>query len=445
VAGGKRKVVGKLPDIIRKNGSTAVRVLVITPFYAPDLGPGAALYAMLCEELVRLGCDVSVISAVPHYPTGRVAKEFRGRLVQRERRKGVDVTRVWVPSVDRARLGLRLLSFFCYQVLAAFVALSRPYDVLLASSPAFEVLLPTVALGVLRRKPMLYSVHEIYPDLGVKVGIFRHPPVIKAIEWMERLSCRQAGYVRVLSEGYKGVVESKGTPESKLAVISDWIDADLIRPLPRLNAFSARWGLDAQFVAMYAGNLGLTQGLDQVVEAARLLEKEPAIRIVLMGDGAAKASLQQSVQRMGLGNVRFIPFQEHELLPWALASADVSLIMLKRGMGTDSVPSKCYSIMASGRPIIASVDEGSDTWKVIQRAGCGLCLKPENPTALAEAILDLFRNDAYRARLGALGRAYVVQHHSKLAAAQEFCNLLRSLSGQEKAPSRQTIPHGRQV
>jgi len=418
-----------------------VRVLVITLFYAPDLGPSAALHEMLCEELVRLGCDVSVISAVPHYPTGRVAKEFRGRLVQRERRQGVDVTRVWVPSVDRARLGLRLLSFFCFQVLAAFVALTRRCDVLLASSPALEVLLPVVALGLLRRKPMIYSVHEIYPDVGVKLGVFRHPPVIKAIDWMERRCCRRAGYVRVLSEGYKRVLESKGTPESKLAVIWDWIDTDFISPLPRCNAFSAQWGLDGHFVAMYAGNLGLTQGLEQVVEAARLLEEEPAVRIVLVGDGAAKGNLQQSVERAGLRNVQFVPFQERELLPWVLASADVSLLTLKRGMASDSVPSKCYSIMASGRPIIASVDEGSDTWNMIQRAGCGLCVEPETPHALAGAILDLFRNDAYRARLGALGRAYAVQHHSKLAAAQEFCRLLRSLVCGEKRPSGEAVPH----
>ena len=420
-----------------------MRVLVITPFYAPDLGPSAALYEMLCEELVRLGCEVSVITAVPHYPTGRVAKEFRGRLVQREWRGGVDVTRVRVPSVDRARLGQRILVFFCFQLLAAAAGLTRRYDVLLASSPALEVLLPVLALGVLRRKPMLYSVHEIYPDVGVKLGIFRHRPVIKAIDWMERLCVRRAGYVRVLSEGYKRVLESKGTPGSKLAVIWDWVDTDFIRPLPRRNPFSAQWGLDDHFVAMYAGNLGLTQGLEQVVEAARLLEEEAAIRIVLVGDGAGKAGFEQSVERAGLKNVQFIPFQERKLLPWVLASADVSLLTLKRGMGADSVPSKCYSIMASGRPIIASVDEGSDTWKVIQRAGCGLCLEPDNPRALARTILELRRDQGLRARLGALGRAYVVQHHSKQAAAQEFRNLLRSLVGEEKAPSRQTVPYGR--
>src|SRR5712691_5898957 len=117
-----------------------MRVLVITPFYAPDLGPSAALYEMLCEDLARLGCEMSAISAVSHYPTGSVSKEFRGRLGWREKRNGVDVTRVWVPSVNRARLGLRLLSFLCYQILASAVGLRRNYDVVITSNPALEVM-----------------------------------------------------------------------------------------------------------------------------------------------------------------------------------------------------------------------------------------------------------------------------------------------------------------
>ncbi len=422
-----------------------MRVLVVTPFYAPDLGPSAPLYEMLCEELVRLGCEVSVISAVPHYPTGKVAEQFRGRLLQRERRGGVDVTRVWVPSVDRARLGLRLWGFLCFQILAAAVGLRRRYDVLLASSPALEVLLPVLALGAVRRKPMIYSVHEIYPDVGVKLGIFRHRPVISAIAWMERLCCRRAIYVRALSESYKRALESKGTPHAKLAVIWDWVDTDFIRPLPRANSFSAQWGLNDHFVVMYAGNLGLTQGLEDVIVAARLLEEEPDIRIVLVGDGAAKRSLQQSAEQAGLKNVQFIPFQERELLPWVLASADVSLLTLKRGMGADSVPSKCYSIMASGRPIIASVDQGSDTWNMIREADCGLCVGPEKPLELAMAVRNLFQDDAARERLGALGRAYAVQHHSKLAAGQRFYHLLRSLWGEEAARPTERVPHGRRV
>jgi colanic acid biosynthesis glycosyl transferase WcaI len=419
-----------------------MRVLLVTPFYAPDLGPSAPLFTMLCEDLVRLGHQVSVIAGVPHYPTGTVLPEFRGHLIQREERNGVDVTRVWVPSVNRARLSQRLLTFIVYQTLAAAAGLRRNYDVLIVSNPALEVALAFLVLGVLRQKPIIFSVHDIYPDVGIKLGVFRHRLVISSVDRMERFCLDRAVYVRVLSEGFKETLNARGIPESKLALIWDWLDTDFIQPMPRANDFATHWGLDHSFVVMYAGNIGLSQGLEHVVEAARLLASEPSIRFVFVGDGAGKDGLQQAARSSGLANLQFIPFQPRELLPQVLASADVSLITLKRGVGADSVPSKCYSILASGRPVIASVDRGSDTWNLIQRANCGLCVKPGNPQALADAILHLYKDENYRARLGANGRAYVVQHHSRQAAAREFHRLLCALVPEEKVSSKETTTHG---
>jgi colanic acid biosynthesis glycosyl transferase WcaI len=419
-----------------------MRVLVVTPFYAPDLGPSAALYETLCENLVRLGCEASVISAVPHYPTGSVSEEFRGRLLQREQRRGVDVSRVWVPSINRARLGMRLWGFLCYQLLATVIGLRYHYDVLVASNPALEVALPFLVLGLLRRKPVIFSVHEIYPDIGVKLGIFRHRPVVRLVDSMERFCLRSAACVRVLSEGYKKALEARGLPSSKVAVIYDWVDTDFIRPRPRRNTFSSQWNLDDSFVVMYAGNIGPTQGLEQVLEAARLLAAEHCIRFVFIGDGSARNSLQQTVHDAGLSNIQFIPFQPRELLPLVLASADVSLITLRRGLGTDSVPSKLYSILASGRPVIAATDIGTDARNLILRAGCGLSVEPENPQALAQAILDLYGDDVYRGALGANGRAYVVQHHSMTPNAREFYKLSQSLLGREAACVKEAVTHG---
>ena len=416
-----------------------MRVLFVTPYYAPDLGPSAALYEMLCEGLVRMGCTVSVVCAVPHYPTGSVASNYRGRLVWRENRNGVDVTRVWVPSLDRRRLAFRLLIFVCYQVLATIVGLGRRHDVLFVSSPALETYLPFFVLNLLVRQPAVYSVHEIYPDIGVKLGYFRHRPVIRVLDWMERWCCRKARYVRALSEGYKRQLEAKGVPRSKLAVICDWIDTDLLRPMPRRNVFSAQWNLDWPFVVMYAGNLGSTQGLEHVVETARLLADEPSIRFVFVGDGTAKHSLQESVRRAGISNVQFIPFQPRESLSLVLASADVLLNTVKKGFGTDTVPSKLYSIMASARPVIATIDSGTDTWELIHRAQCGVSVEPDNPRALVKAILELYRDDKYRGRLGANGRAYATRHHSKESACREFYQLLREAVGDPRVPIPATI------
>jgi glycosyltransferase involved in cell wall biosynthesis len=129
------------------------------------------------------------------------------------------------------------------------------------------------------------------------------------------------------------------------------------------------------------------------VEAVRFLADQPYMRFVFVGDGIAKHSLQQAVKRAGLTNVRFIPFQSREMLSLVLASADVLLNTVKKGFGADTVPSKLYSIMGGARPVIAAVDSGTDTWDLIRRAECGLLVEPDNPRALAAAILDLYRDE----------------------------------------------------
>jgi colanic acid biosynthesis glycosyl transferase WcaI len=405
-----------------------MRVLVIALLYAPDLGAGAALYTMLCEDLVRLGHQVSVIAAVPHYPSGRVVAEFRGSLISREQCNGVDVTRVWVPSVNRANLGQRLLTFLAYQVLATITGLRRRYDVMIVANPALEVFLPFTVLATLRRRPAIFSVHDLYPDVGIKLGIFRHRAVTKTIGAVEDVCLRSATYVRVLSNGFRQSIKARGIPESKIALIWDWLDTDFIQPRPRLNSFSRKFGIDSCFAVQYAGNIGLSQGFEQVVEAAKLLSREPAIRIVFVGDGAGKTALLDLITTSGLTNIQYIPFQPREELPLVLASANISLISLKSGVSNDSVPSKFYSILASARPLIAMVDRGSDTWQLVEGAACGVCVEPGDPRQLATAILELYRDEAARMAMGRNGRAYVIKNHSRIAAAKEFHTLICSVS-----------------
>jgi len=403
-----------------------MRILLITPYYAPDLGPSAPLFTMLCEELVKLGHEVSVIAAVPHYPTGKVSPEFKGKLIQHEKRNGVNVTRLWVPSVNRANLKQRFLTFICYQVLATLVGMKYHYEVVIVTDPIIETGLPFLVLGKIRQKPIILSVEDLYPEVGIKLGIFKSYWIIKLIQCLEQFYYSQAKYIRVLSDGFKQILKKKGVPESKLALIWNWVDTDFIKPLPRINQFSKHWGLNNSFVVMYAGNIGFSQDLEQVIEAAKLLAKHPEILFVFVGDGANKENLEKMAKKKALSNVKFIPFQPRKLLPLVLASADISLISLKKGISNDSVPSKCFSILASSRPIIASVDKGSDTWNLINRAKCGICVEPENPKALADAVLNLYYDKNYRMQLGKNAREYVINHHSHIVAAQKFHKIIQS-------------------
>jgi len=399
-------------------------ILVVTIFYAPDGGPSAPLFTMLCEEMARLGHNVTVIPAVPHYPTGQVRPEFRHGWFQRNDENGVHVVRVQVPSVDRSRFGRRLLQFLAYQIGATWAGLGKRYSVILVTNPALITITPMAVLAALRRKPAVFSVHDVYPEVGVELGIFRHKIVARTVAALERFCLNQSQYVRILSTSFKPPLLAMGVPEDKLVLIYDWIDTDFVRPLPRANAFSAENGLDDSFVVLYAGNIGLSQGLEHVLHAAQTLTDRPQIRFVLVGDGAGREPLVAMAEAMHLDNVQFIPFQPRERVPEVLATADISLVSLQPQVSGRSLPSKTFSYLASGRPIIAMVDEGSDVWNLIAQARAGLCIPPADPDKLVEAILTLEASTDLRQQMANAGRAYAEQHHSHRQAAQQFVSLL---------------------
>ena len=401
-----------------------MNILVVTPHYLPDAGPSALLYALLSEALVRRGHEVTVIAAVPHYPSGRVPQAFRGRQTRPAVENGVRVIRVPVPTVDRSQMLLRLAQLAVFQLRAAWAGRARSYDVALFSNPWLSTGLPLAVSALIHRKPLVFSIHDVYPNVGVTLNVFRQPWIIKLVAAGERFCLKRAKYVRILSESFGPSLRALGVPEDKLALIYDWADTDLIQPLPRDNAFAREHNLADKFVVMYAGNMGLSQGLEHVLSAAQALSEHADIQFVFVGDGIGRARLMAQAEQRRLTNVRFIPFQPRGRLPEVLATADVSLVVLQRGVGAQSLPSKSFSILASGRPIIASVDGDSDMAKLVARSQAGRCIPPEDPAQLAEAILALRADMTGRWRMGRAGREYAVRHHSPGAAAGKFELLL---------------------
>ncbi len=401
-----------------------MRILVVTLLYMPDGGPSAPLYGMLCEELAQRGHEVSVIAAVPHYPTGTVPAQFRGKWIQTSDEHGVRVIRIRVPSVQRADLKKRAVQFIGFQLGASLAALMQDYEVLLFGNPALEVWLPFTLLSVLRRKPAVFSVHDVYPDVGVGLGIFRGKSIVSVVGYLERFCLSRSNRVRILSESFVRPLRSLGVSDDKMVLVYDWVDTDLIKPLPKDNTFALEHQLVNHFVVLYAGNIGLSQGLEQVLAAAESLQDHKEIKFVLVGDGAGRKALMAQAIERNLENVQFLPLQPRHRLPEVLATADVSLITLKKGIGAASLPSKSFSILASGRPILASVDEGSDTWNLVKRSQAGVCVPPEDPGAMARAIVDLKNDARLRKDFGKKGRDYALQYHSPQAAAEKFEQLL---------------------
>jgi colanic acid biosynthesis glycosyl transferase WcaI len=317
-----------------------------------------------------------------------------------------------------------MIQFISYQIGATLAGWNHEYEVLLTVTAALQVWLPFAFLSVLRCRPAVYSVHDVYPDVGVKLGVFRNKAVIDLVASLEDFCLKHAARVRILSESFKPGLLARGVAESKLSLIYDWIDADLFKPLPRDNDFAVEHDLVDRFVVLYAGNIGFLQGLEYVLEAANLLKDSDEVRFVFVGDGSAREALVEKADQLDLPNVEFLGYRPFEQMPEVLATADVSLVTLLKGTGSGALPSKSLAILASGRPILASIDEGSETWNLVKRAEAGLCVPPESPSRLVEAILTLKRDKTLRERLGRNGRIWAECHHSPQSAAQQFEALL---------------------
>lgn len=404
-----------------------MKILLLTLYFEPDVAANAVIMTELVKELVKLGHEVTVVTSMPHYDNNRIWPEYRGKLYIQETFEGLEVRRVYLyVSQRKENLLGRLLNYVTFNILSFIAGIfSKGYDVVLSPSPPLTNGLAAFLISRLRGKPYVYNVQDIYPDVAIRLGVLTNSTVIAFFKWMERFVYKKAAAVSVLSEGFRRNLLDKGVPEDKIEIIPNFVDTDFVHPLPRHNAFSKTHKLDDKFVVLFAGNMGFSQGLELVLDAAQRLEKKGDILFLFVGSGVAKPGLQDYAQKMGIENVDFLPFQPREVLPEMYASSDVCLVPLRRGIANDSVPSKLLTITAAARPLIASVDEESDARYFVQQAECGLCTDPENSEALVNAIFSLYHDSDLRERLGQNGRAYLENRYTPKIIARQYATLLK--------------------
>ena len=186
-----------------------MNIVLITPYYEPDLGPSSPLVTMLSEDLTSLGHEVTVIAAVPHFPSGQVKEGFRGGLWRWDVLRGVKVCRLWVPSGNRANLLHRLFVFLIYQILSVLAGLTVTGDVVIITNPAIETILPYLLFNKIRNIPIIYCVWDLYPEVGVQVGVFRHRFIISVVNILENYCLNRAAVVQSLANNFVDNLNSR--------------------------------------------------------------------------------------------------------------------------------------------------------------------------------------------------------------------------------------------
>lgn len=247
-----------------------MRILFLSTYFRPDVASTGVIMTKLAEEFVARGHEVTVVTSVPHYNTSRPWPEYSRKLVYRERRDGMQIHRVRVyVANDKSSIAKRLLAYGTFSFLAAFRAVTLPkHDVILVPSPPLSNGVIGDFLGRLRGTPFVYNVQDIWPDVAVRAGVLENKKTIKRLQKMESYVYRRAARISVISEGFRRNLLAKGVPHNKISVIPNFIDTEFVTPVPKQNDFSRKRGLRDKFVVLFAGNMGFSQGLDAVLEAA---------------------------------------------------------------------------------------------------------------------------------------------------------------------------------
>jgi glycosyltransferase involved in cell wall biosynthesis len=385
----------------------------LTPYFPPEIGTAAHLLHDLARAFSDRGHEVVVATGFPWYNLPERPALYRRRVWMRERMLNFTVARLAMPVLGPRKL--RMAVTYSMAPLATFLGgfFSPKPDVIFVYSPPMPMALAGWALSRVRRVPVVLGLQDLHPQCYIDQGVLKNRLLIRILRGLERFSYRGATAITVHSEGNRQhvarVLKSDG---GKVHIVSNWVDTEQVKPLPRRNEFSRAHGLDDKLVFSYAGTMGMSQGLMTLIDSARQLRHRKDILILCVGDGIERPQMEARARALELDNVHFLPMQPKDVYPWVLASSDVSTVFLNRSVRTPTVPSKILNIMAAGRPILASVPLEGDAPRVIREANAGTCVEPENIDALAGAIAAMAADRASRERMAIDGREYVLAHCS---------------------------------
>lgn len=407
-------------------GGPRFRIAVLCPHFEPDTAPTGVVITRIVHELAARGHELHVVTALPWYRTHAIEPGWAGKAVRRERTPWGSVTRVHpFPGGDKRNLVRRAAGFAGFSALAGVSSLrGGRVDAVIAMSPPLTLGLTGWCTHLARRGALIFNIQDVFPDAAIETGAVTNRWVIAIARWLERVSYRRAAAVTVLSSDLRDNVAAKVDPRRRddIRVIPNFVDTEAIRPADRITAYRAELGIGDEPVVMYAGNVGFSQSLELMLGAA---VERPDVTFVVNGDGAARAELE--ARAAGMANVRFAGYQPIERLGEVLATGDVHVVALRAGLGRVSVPSKSYSILAAGRPLLAAVDPGTEVTRIVERSGAGIAVVPDDPVAFGAGLDALLVDPIAAAEMGARGRAWAEAEASPGAVALAYEQLIDEL------------------
>lgn len=369
-----------------------MHILFLTDNFPPEVNAPASRTHEHCRQWVRKGHQVTVITCAPNFPTGRVFDGWRNALWQEATMDDIRVIRVWSYITANEGLARRVLDYQSYMAMAILASfLVRRVDIVVGTSPQFFTAVAGGVVGLLKRVPFIFELRDLWPESIKAVGAMKESAVIRFIEWIEMLLYRRAARIVSVTHSFKRTLGERGIDTGKIDVVTNGVDITRFTPRPKNEALEAQLGLQGCFVAGYIGTHGLAHALETLLESARQLQEHPdgaRVRLLLLGDGARKAALQEQARQMGLRNVVFVDTVPKDQVTRYWSLLDVSIIHLRKTeLFTTVIPSKLFECMGMGIPVLHGVQgESAD---IVTREDIGIPFEPENAAELTGLLLRL--------------------------------------------------------
>jgi glycosyltransferase involved in cell wall biosynthesis len=400
------------------------KVLYVSQYFVNADQAGGVRHWQHTRALVRAGHDVSVVTSYVQHKEREVPERYRGKKIVRETEDGLDIWRTYsTPGYGRdLRSRLSNYTTFAWWSAIAAARVSKP-DIVIASSPSLPAAAAAATVAKVKRARFLLEVRDLWPDSAVAMGLVSDPRLLAVARRLEHYCYRRADRVIALTEGIRDGVIASGVAPGAVTLITNGIDLDVSPATPVEVPVP-----DGAFVAMYAGSHGTYNSLDTVLGAAERLLGRTDIIFVLVGGGDQKPGLVERARDRGLSNVRFVDSVPKRDIPGWLARADACILPYQDiPLFAGALPNKAFDYLGAGRPVIAAAPEG-ELSKLVRDAGCGIATRPENPAAMADAILTLAANRTAASAMGAAGHDYVRQHYDRAALAARFVSVVESLA-----------------
>jgi len=403
-----------------------MHILLIHQAFAAIDEPGGTRHHEFARYLAGKGHRVTVIASPVSYLTGDNTSHANvsqsSQLVS-----GGDVTilRAYTYQGLHKSFFHRVLAFFSFMVSSFFIGLRvRHVDLIWGTSPPIFQGWTAWMLARLKRVPFLFEVRDLWPEFAIAIGVLRNPTLINMTLWLERFLYRHADKVIVNSPGFIDHVAGRGARSVEL--IPNGADPEMFDPADGGDLFREAHHFQGKFVALYAGAHGMSNDLDVVLEAAKMLIAKPEIQIVFLGDGKEKARLQAQANEMGLENVTFLPPVAKSGMAGVLAGTDTCIAILKPlDAYKTTYPNKVFDYMAAGRPVVLAID--GVIREVVEAAGCGIYCPPGDARAVAQAIKTLAGDPVRSREMGLAGCRYLKENFSRAAIAGKLLELLEGM------------------